>query len=686
MLVFFYVKIFVILNDRTIFSTLVGLKIRIRHMYIRILFLLILCFASNPLVSQSKLKKKSDAKKGDSQITDSTSLNRSKELDKVATIDMYLKFNSKLDTIQVDTTLSIAKAYKFNYLQKDNFGLMQFANIGQTYNSLYYKDINNSTVPMFGAQARHNNYYDHDDIDYYEVPTPWTRLTYKTGVEQGQLLDAFFTVNLSKQFNFSIAYKGLRSLGNYQNALTSSGNFRFTSNYKSKNGKYNAKGYIVSQDIFNQENGGLKDVDLESFTTGDEEFLDRSVFDPNFEDADNSLRGNRYYFEQSYRLLNVKDSIQNHGLEVFNNINFEKKSYRYTQTTAANDYFGEFFTSSINDKVALENFKATLGAKYKNKTLGDFMFALNYTDINYGYNSIVLLVDENIPNRIKSSFIGVEGAYNKKYKGFNISGSGGVNISDSFAGSYLQGSVKLHINDDIGFTGGISINSSLPNYNYLLYQSDYVNYNWYNFDSYNNVNTQQLQFAINSKKLFNATLAISNIDNYTYFNLEDDTDDLKIIKPKQYDKPLQYLNLKLQREFKFGNFALDNTLMYQNVVSDDDVLNVPSIITRNTLYYSNQIFKKSMMLQTGITLNYFTKYNMNGYDPLLAEFYTQNETELGGFPRLDFFVNAKVRQTRIFFKAEHFNSSFTGYDYFSAPNHPYRDFIIRFGLVWDFFL
>ena len=77
---------------------------------------------------------------------------------------------------------------------------------------------------------------------------------------------------------------------------------------------------------------------------------------------------------------------------------------------------------------------------------------------------------------------------------------------------------------------------------------------------------------------------------------------------------------------------------------------------------------------------------MNGYDPLLAEFYTQNDTELGGFPKLDFFLNVKIRQTRLFLKAEHFNSSFTGYNYFSAPNQPYRDFTIRFGLVWDFFL
>jgi len=126
--------------------------------------------------------------------------------------------------------------------------------------------------------------------------------------------------------------------------------------------------------------------------------------------------------------------------------------------------------------------------------------------------------------------------------------------------------------------------------------------------------------------------------------------------------------------------------MYQNVLNGEGILNVPQIITRNTLYFRDHLFKKAMYLETGITFNYFTEYNMNAYDPLLAEFYTQNQTKLGGFPRLDFFVNAKIRQTRIYLKAEHFNSHFTGYEYFSAPNTPYRDFTVRFGLVWNFFL
>ena len=94
-----------------------------------------------------------------------------------------------------------------------------------------------------------------------------------------------------------------------------------------------------------------------------------------------------------------------------------------------------------------------------------------------------------------------------------------------------------------------------------------------------------------------------------------------------------------------------------------------------------------MFLQTGITFKYFTSYYANDYNPLLAEFTIQNDTEIGDFPVVDLFVNARVRQTRIYLKAEHINNLFSSKrDYFSAPSYPYRDFVVRFGIVWNFFL
>ncbi len=609
--------------------------------------------------------------------------NSKSKTNKDATIDLYKIISYKNDTTYVDTSLTIRKEYKFNYLRKDNFGLLPFANLGQTYNQLSKNLVSNRSLPQFGARARHFNYMEVDDIFYYEVPTPLTELFFKTAFQQGQLLDAFFTVNTSKQFNFSIAYKGLRSLGNYQHAITSTGNLRFTTNFKTKNRRYLAKAHITTQDLLNEENGGLMDDDISSFVSGDEDFIDRSVFEPNFQNAENILVGKRFYLNHQYNILVPTDSLSN-SLSIHNVINFEDKYFQFDQTSS-NDFFGDSFkANSLRDKVTLENFKTKLIVDYRNTTLGNFGFGLVYNDINYGYDKITILSNQLIRNRINDKVLGLEGNYSNQIGRLSFDSELAINLSGDFDGSYFLAHSDYKFNDDITFGATINVNSNAPNYNLLLNQSNYINYNWDNVNSFENQNSLDFKFEFKSKKLLNLSIQYTSIDNFSLFALDEST---SLIKPKQVEETISLYKVRLDKELTFGKFALDNSLLYQKTNDKSESLNQPEFIVRNTFYYSNHFFKKkALYLQTGITFNYFTEYFMDGYDPLLAEFYSQNQTKLGGFPRLDFFINAKIRQTRIFLKAEHINSSFTGYDYFSAPNNPYRDFTVRFGLVWNFFL
>ena len=621
-----------------------------------------------------------DSVKGSSRSSSNAKL---KNLD--AKITDYKIISHSKDTTFVDTTLTIQKEYKYNYLRKDNFNLMPFSNLGQTYNTLSQDFSSTKLMPRFGASAKHFNYLEIEDVNYYYVPTPLTELMYKTAFEQGQLLDAFFTVNTSEQFNFSFAYKGLRSLGKYQNILTSTGNFRFTTNYKTKNDKYNLRAHIVMQDVFNEENGGLADDDLINFESGNPEYIDRSVFDVSFENAENILRGKRFHLDHSYTLIKPTDSLSKNELKIHNILSLEDKFYQFKQTTEK-DYFGDAFrTSGLNDKVKFEEFSSQLGASYYNNIIGQLGFAVNYTNYNYGYNTLVILNENQITNRIKGDVIGLKANYKKTFKNFKLFGELGSNITGDFTGNYLLANINYKINESYGIQLQLNSNSRAPNYNYQLFQSDYINYNWQN--NFSNIQTNQFSAKIDAKKIADFSVDFTTIDNHTYYKKENvDSDEDSFVKPFQNNSTINYIRIKANREFKYKKFALDNTVMYQKVSDDNQSLNVPQIITRNTLYYSNHFFKKALYLQTGVTLNYFTKYNMNAYDPVLSEFYTQNTTEIGGFPRLDFFVNAKIRQTRIYIKAEHFNAAWTGYNYYSAPNYPYRDFTVRFGLVWNFFL
>ena len=597
-------------------------------------------------------------------------------------ISQYKVISHQRDTTFVDTTLTIQKDYKYNYLRKDYFELLPLGNTGQTFNSLSYNFQSDALIPAFGARAKHFNYLEIEDVNYFYVPTPLTELLFKTVYEQGQLLDAFFTTNVSKQLNFSIAYKGLRSLGKYQQALTSTGNFRFTTNYKTKNNRYHARAHIYMQDILNEENGGLTDEDIINFESGVEEFIDRGVFDPVYQDAQTSLEGKRFYLDHSYALVKRQDSIANNTLLIGNVVSFEDKYYQFKQD-AANAVYGDSFRSTnLFDKVTLENFFVQANAVYTNNILGSVKFHADYNNYNYGYNRIVNLGAQTIVNRLKGDVVSVGGAYKKQFNKILIEGSIGANVSGDFDGNFLKAKAQYNFNTSDKVVASFNSSSKAPNYNTLLNQSDYINYNWQN--DFSNIESQQLGLKIESKKWGQAAFDYTTINNYTYFG-QSQEDEVEV-KPLQNEAQVNYLRLKLSKEIRYGKFALDNTVMYQNVLDGEGVLNVPEFITRNTLYFSSHFFKKALFLQTGITFKYFTQYNMNAYNPLLGEFQVQNTQKLGGFPLMDFFINAKVQQTRIFIKAEHVNSAWTGYNFYSAPNYPYRDFNVRFGLVWNFFL
>ncbi len=599
----------------------------------------------------------------------------------------YKVISHKGDTTYIDTTLTIHKDYKFNYLRRDNFELMPFHNQGQTFNNLGYDYSKVSLFPNMGNRAMHFNYYNVDDINYYKVPTPSSELAYRTGLQQGQFLDALLTFNTSERQNFSMAYKGLRSLGKYRSSLSSHGNMRFTYSYQTENDAYHINAHITAQDLTNDQNGGLPALSLEYFETKNPNFSDRGRVETNFSDASNSLRGNRYYLAHDYKIWQRNDTARNKKsyLKIGHIFNYERKHYYYSQDTE-NVMFGSAFDTKIEDKlnyIALKN-DAFVALKSR-LVLGEVQFKATHLNYNYYYNSAVYFGNELIPSSIKGNSVSVGGSWKTNFKKFNIDVETATTLTGDFVGNYFKGSAEFKQDSLFTFKGTLLTNSKSPNLNFELNQSNYINYNW--SISLKNERTRTLLFDLKSDRILNASAQITQIDNYTYFT-DFSTTESTDIKPFQSDITINYLKLKVSKEIRLGKFALDNTIMYQKVAQGSSLFKVPDLVSRNTLYFADHLFKGDpLYLQTGITLKYFTEFNANSYSPVLSEFYLQNEQKIGGYPMLDFFINAQVQRTRLYLKFEHFNSSFgKTANYYSAPDYPYRDFVIRFGLVWNFFI
>lgn len=607
------------------------------------------------------------------------------------------------DTTYVDTTLSIQKEYKYNFLRRDDFELMPMANMGQGYTQLGANVGSRKYRPEIGAKARHFGYKELEDVRYYNVPTPLTEMMFKTSFKEGQFLDFLVTANTGRRTNFSLSHLGFRSMGKYRYDEVNAGNFVATFNYQTKNEAYSVRTHYAAQDIEGEEYGGLPFKERQ-FQSANPRFFDRSRIDLYYTNAMSVARGKRVFLDQNYRLTRSrsKDSLakpRKSSLVLGHTIAYETRSFQFIQT-AANNYFGDAFSSRIRDKSHLKTLDQEFSATFSNPLLGTLKTKANIYDYRYYFNSLLLTSEQTIVSALSGQELSIGGDYRKTIGDFSLEAQLDYTLVGELTSHKAQAAAAYYIRKKHRLQIGVESQLRMPDFNFLLYQSEYENFNWQHTSDFQMEDLKKAFLRLDSPVWGHLDASYSRLGNYTYFAglqpiipIAQRPDDyvFEQVLDNAYVKPLQetaeigLLKIKYQNEIRWGRFALNNTVMYQQVSQENQALNVPEITTRNTLYFSKNIFNNAMFFQTGLTFKYFTAFNMPGYSPVLGEFYTQNSTLLGGYPLIDFFMNGKVKQTRIYLKAEHFNAPITGYDYYVAPGYPFRDFVVRFGLVWNFF-
>ncbi|MDC1401711.1 putative porin [Flavobacteriaceae bacterium] len=618
-----------------------------------------------------------------------------------ATIEMYQIFQQGKRTVFVDTTLTVQKEYKTNFLRRDYFELLPFVNMGSAFNRLGYDFTKGSLQPQMGARSKHFSFYEIEDVKYYRVPTPLTELFFRTTLEQGQLSDALISVNTSPQFNFAVAYRGMRSLGKYVNQRSNAEAFRISLTYQTENERYKAKAHYVSQNLGNQENGGITAEGIALFESGDPDFIERSVLDVRLKSAENSLKGKRSFLEHHFALVQSNEDSGS-SWTIGHQIMDETKTYIYTDSSNSAYFGGRVYNTTINDRVRWKIFSNKFETKLINPLLGELTAGVVYSNIDYFFEVPEGTPEEVLPLALETNQGFLNADYLFKWRGFDLT----AHFNKTILGDRLSDEVsvqgKISLKNEIFFEGKLSFINKSPNLNFIRYRSNYAAYNWHN-ENLENEKITNLSATLSHPKWGSISGWLQRLDNFTYYNqlfaeveagaepplLENQL----FTEVVQSADPITYLKLRYQSHYTLGKFALTNTAQYQKVMNDNpsievteaQVINVPEWNLRSTISFSSDAFKKALFFQAGITGHYFSGYYADQYNPLLGDFIRQDRHTIGEYPRIDVFVNAKIKQTRIYFKYEHFNSSFTGYNFYSAVGYPYRDRIIRFGVVWNFF-
>lgn len=591
-------------------------------------------------------------------------------------ITEYLIISQDRDTTFVDTTLSVAKQYKFNFRRKDDFEHLAFANSGQTVNYLSMQSGPQSIMPMPGFHAKSHQMFQPHEMNYYHVPTPLTEMYFKTAFQQGQSTDVLITANLSPRMNYAIAYRGHRSLGHYQHNLSGVSQLRFSTWYENPNRRYRLRLQMANQKIEQQENGGLDDVSLQNYTDKITEFEDRARLSVKFQNATHFFTGKRYLLEQDYALIMTSDSIPIPALRLGHRIQTDSQRHTFDQLSEVEGFgsLAEGFTSP-KDMVHYTSTRHDVYALFEQSKWGQI--EAYGSALQYSYNNVHTTLDREV----NESGIAVGAKLGFSLQDGQLKFHFEQSADDNQLGSFAQLTASFPKIVKVRLQGGFRWETYSPRFTLLNYHSSYSSFIWQK--SMLKTNRSTLFSSLDVPKIGLFSVSLTTLDNYAYFQQDLEKGSL-FASPEQWNETIHLLKARWDNRLSLGVFSLDTNIQYQQV-DDNAPVHLPDFLVRSTISYADEWFRKAAFVQIGATVKYYSSFYVDAYSPILSDYVVQDAVKIGGEPLLSAFFNAKIQQTRLYFNAENLGAAWNGNNRLAAPDYPYRDFILRFGIVWNFF-
>lgn len=586
----------------------------------------------------------------------------------------------------VDTTLSIESFYKQNFTEKDVFGKMYFPNFGQTFNPLEYEESRNRIHLL--PTGKSFNYLFSEDVRYYDVKTPMTEFIFENGLREGQYLSTTFSHNLRPQLNYSVRYRGLRSVGRYQNNMAANNAFIATISYKTLDDKFKLWTHFASQNIDNEENAGIKD--LNQFIFDDSlRTTNRQNIEVNLKSASTQFDSRRFHLGASYGLFGQSKSDSAHSkspILIKNVFTYEKQKYLYQESANEN-----YFSSPVFNDLERRNLKSF--ESLQNTSTIEFAWGerllleagLRFENLKFYSPNPLVQGLVSMPDQIQDNLIGGIGRlYFDWNERFQLTANAEFKSGEIFKNQYhLKAELDIQPIKGYHIIGGILAESSFPSLNLYYNQSFYKDFNYYNY-SFENLNTQKVFGKLNLEKLnTDVEASLYNVENYVYVGTD--------FRPRQLDGSISLFQIKANNLISYQKFHLRTTAQYQKLTQNADFLPLPDLIARASIYWQSKMFNEKAEVQVGFNANFFTEFESREFFPVINEFMLQRThpdygiQKIGGNPIFDFFLNIKVDRMRIYLRADHFNTFWGENNYYSAPHTPFRDFKIQFGVKWYLF-
>jgi hypothetical protein len=615
-----------------------------------------------------------------------------------------LKYSSKKSTLSYFNYNQFESGDSSNYIQPTlyNFssylGRNNLGNNGLVFSELLYSP---SIINYIGFNYSKNSYLNYfltpQNLKYYNTRTPYTDLFYVTGSKKEQLFKLIFTYNVKKNWNITADFSRIRSEGFYLRQNTNHNFLALSSNYKSLNNRYYLLASIIYNNAKNSENGGI----LNDSSLLNSENLDKKLIGVNLSNAKRTTINRSLYLKQYFNLGNKSQDTSKIKTitpksRVILTSHYEDNILKYEDETPWSGYYTNIyydstrtFDSTYHRKLEnevewkrVDNKKHRgfidilgLGVNLKHQAIKveqRELFKISDVSVTQGLvNTTQSAIDTSLNNIIAGTSL--FNTYSNNNFWWILTGKYAVNGYNK-GDHYSSLSIKKVFNDSLTLLL-LKAENKLQTSDFIYRQYLSNHFRWKN--DFDKMSEQKVQlYFIQNRYDLTLSASYQNFKNVLYFN--------DSALAQQDTNSISLLSFALKKDFVFHNWHLNNSILYQNV-TDSAVIRIPEFILQHSLYYENYLFKRAMRLQVGISLFYFSAYYANAYMPATAQFYLQNDKKYGNYPFLDFFIAAKIKTVRIFFKIDHLNSDLMGGNYMFVPHYPVNGRAFKFGVSWLFY-
>ena len=602
------------------------------------------------------------------------------------------------------------------------FDEMNLGDIGLPTKPLLYQPIIREGFHLGFNQYRLYQ-WQNDKIRYFETPKPYTEAIYtQTGSQDEFTLEAVASINLSKNIKASLDFRRIRQDGQYQRQALKHGNFSATAMRTSKDKRLRTYFSYLTNNIFQQHNGGVQNVT--DIGVGGI-FSSRSGLSVNLSGAETDYSQNIMTLTNYYSLTRApeppesskQDTIpravdtlsfrpktpplspsfvqppptlektKKADLLLMHQLVYETINFKFFDISPPTDsaIYGDFMVDerglrhSISYRAIENKFKVRL-AYMGNLDVGirHKIFFVNQEPKDTTINNLFLMGDWNLDT-------------NNDNFGLNVKARFG--LLDNGTDYLVDANAFLSIPNIGRLDGRLVSQRYSPS---LLQHRMYISQR----EMWNNTFAKPIETTLMASLHIpktKTTFHFQNhlINNFIYYDTTG--------TPAQATGAVNILQFLISQPLKFKALHFNNTIGVQQV-SNSELLNYPSFVSKHSLYLEGGIFRKAALVQFGIDARYNTGFQADNFQPATGQFYLQNQTTVSRLPIFDIYFSTKVKTFRGFIKVENVNEAILNetveglvdtyfpswnfnptYYTLQSPQYPMRSWSIRFGVHWRFY-